>query len=178
MRYSIKRPESRSKGKTDPSCNRKACGLVILPDLQNLGNCHYRGDQSNRENNLIEDMDSFLFIVVLFRFMVEKHSRNSLVKVKESVKSDRIEGSFEEVITLKQIGKVTHYYDKIGVAIVKFNKKVKAGEKIHFGNENGFDQEVVSMQLDHKPVSEVKADQEVGIKVDQKVGQGTTVSSI
>ncbi len=75
---------------------------------------------------------------------------------------------------VKQIGKVTHYYDKIGVAIIKFDKPFKVGGKIKFG-EDGFEQEVSSMQFDHKQIDEAKKDQEVGIKVDNPVKSGTLV---
>lgn len=75
---------------------------------------------------------------------------------------------------MKQIGTVTHYYDKIGVAIVRFSKAFKAGGEIVLG-EDGFKQAVSSMQFDHKPVEEAKKDKEVGIKVDIEVKQGTPV---
>ncbi len=77
-----------------------------------------------------------------------------------------------------KVGTVTHYYDKIGVAIVKADKAIKVGDKLRFGEEEkGFIQEASSMQFDHKPVEGAKKGQEVGIKVDQKVRQGTPVFS-
>lgn len=77
-----------------------------------------------------------------------------------------------------QIGTVTHYYDKIGVAIVKADKTIKSGDKLRFGDEeNGFIQVADSMQFDHKPVDQTKKGQEVGIKVEKKVKQGTPVYS-
>jgi hypothetical protein len=74
----------------------------------------------------------------------------------------------------KQIGKVTHYYDKIGVAIVKFDKAFKVGTEIVFG-ENGSAQVISSMQFDHQPIEQSKANQEVGIKVDEAVKPGAPV---
>lgn len=77
-----------------------------------------------------------------------------------------------------QVGTVTHYYDKIGVAIVKSAGKIKTGDKLRFGEEeNGFEQVADSMQFDHKEISETKKGQEVGIKVDKKVKEGTPVYS-
>ena len=73
-----------------------------------------------------------------------------------------------------QIGKVTHYYDKIGVAIVKFTKAFKIDSEVMFG-EDGFKQQISSMQFDHKPIEQAKAGQEVGIKVDNPVKEHTLV---
>ena len=61
-----------------------------------------------------------------------------------------------------QVGTVTHYYDKIGVAIVKAGKAIKSGDKLRFGEEDkGFIQEASSMQFDHKPIEKTKKGQEV-----------------
>lgn len=80
------------------------------------------------------------------------------------------------VIKLTKIGKVTHYYDKLGVAIVKPTKAIKVGDKIKFGEE-GFEQTVESMQFDHKAVEKASPGKEVGIKVDKKAREGTLVYS-
>ena len=54
---------------------------------------------------------------------------------------------------MKPIGKVTHYYDKIGVAIVELTGKINVGDKIKIeGGKNEFDQTVESMEIDKKPV--------------------------
>ena len=75
-----------------------------------------------------------------------------------------------------QIGKVVHYYDKIGVAVVKLNKKLAVGDRVRLQHgEDSFEQEVVSMQLDHKSINEGKKGDEVAIKVDQKAKEGTLV---
>lgn len=76
----------------------------------------------------------------------------------------------------KPIGKITHYYGKIGVAIVKFNREVKVGETVHFkGPHTDFTQQISSMQYDHKDIQSAKKGQEVGIKVDQKIREGDEV---
>jgi translation elongation factor EF-1alpha len=77
---------------------------------------------------------------------------------------------------LTQVGTVSHYYDKIGVAIVKLEKPVKVGDMLNFGGEeDGFKQELSSMQMDHEAVTTAKKGDEVGIKVDQKAKEGTPV---
>ena len=76
----------------------------------------------------------------------------------------------------KPIGKITHYYGKIGVAIVKFNREVKVGERVHFkGPHTDFTQQLSSMQYNHQDIESAKKGQEVGIKVDQKVREGDEV---
>jgi putative protease len=76
----------------------------------------------------------------------------------------------------KPIGVITHYYGGLGVAIVKFNKNVKTGERLHFkGHTTDFEETLKSMQYDHKEVQEAKKGQEIGIKVKEKVRDGDEV---
>ena len=76
------------------------------------------------------------------------------------------------------LGKVIHYYDKIGVAVVKLKKPLKVGDLVKFvkGN-NEIQQTIESMQLEHKGVSKAKAGEEVAVKVDQEAKKGTLVYS-
>lgn len=76
----------------------------------------------------------------------------------------------------KPIGKVTHYYDKIGVAIIKFTKDIKKGATIHFkGATTDFVHTINSLQYDHADIDKAKKGQEVGIKVSEKVREGDEV---
>ncbi len=76
----------------------------------------------------------------------------------------------------KPIGVVTHYYGGLGVAIVKFNKKVKTGERVHFkGHTTDFEETLKSMQFDHKEVQEAGKGEEIGVKVKEKVRSGDEV---
>ena len=78
-----------------------------------------------------------------------------------------------------EVGKVIHYYDKIGVAIVRLSKSLTVGGKVKFEKGNySFEQIIESMQLDHKPISEGKSKEEVAIKVDQAAKEGTIVSLV
>ena len=77
----------------------------------------------------------------------------------------------------KQIGKVTHYYDKAGVAIVKLTAPVAVGDTLKFKRgEQEFEQTISSMQVEHEAVEKAKKGAEVGVKVDQVVKKGTEVS--
>lgn len=76
----------------------------------------------------------------------------------------------------KLIGKVTHYFPKVGVAIVKLKNNLEIGERIKFKKEDQeFDQVVTSMQIEYKDIKEAKKGQEIGIKVDEKVKEGWEV---
>ncbi|MFZ2603483.1 MAG: hypothetical protein WAX79_05745, partial [Candidatus Omnitrophota bacterium] len=75
--------------------------------------------------------------------------------------------------------KITHYYDKIGVAIIELTDKIKIGDKIKIeGGKNEFDQTVDSMEIDRKPVDSAGSGDAVGIKVKEKTGEGALVLKI
>lgn len=76
----------------------------------------------------------------------------------------------------KQIGKITHYYNNIGVGIVELSDKLKVGDQIRIkGKSTDFEQEVDSMQLEHEPVQAAKKGDVIGIKVKEKVKEGDEV---
>lgn len=79
----------------------------------------------------------------------------------------------------KPIGKVTHYYDKLGVAIIELSGSLKQGETIKIvGKDGEFTQTVSSMQYEHQPIESAKKGQSVGIKVDQKVKENDLVYAV
>ena len=70
----------------------------------------------------------------------------------------------------KEVGKVFTYFNKIGVAAVKMEGKLKVGDTIHIkGHTTDFTQKVESMQIEGQNVEEVKEGDEVGIKVKDRV---------
>ncbi len=76
----------------------------------------------------------------------------------------------------KILGKVTHYYDKAGVAIVKLSAPVAVGDEVHFcGNKTDFEQTIESMQVEHGDIKNAKKGDEVGVKVNDKVREGDEV---
>ena len=81
------------------------------------------------------------------------------------------------VITMaKIIGTVTHYYDKLGVGIIKLKSPLKVGDTVKFsGHKTHFEQMVQEIQLMHKDVTAGKKSQEIGIKVTDKVRDGDKV---
>lgn len=74
------------------------------------------------------------------------------------------------------VGKVIHYFDKIGVAIVRLNKKLSVGDKVKFvQGDDTFEQTVESMQIEHASITEAKTNDEVGIKVERGTKEGIEV---
>lgn len=76
----------------------------------------------------------------------------------------------------KLIGKVSHYYSNLGVAIIELEDVLKVGDKIRIeGGETVFEQEVESMQVEYKDTAEAKKGDAVGVKVQEKVREGNRV---
>ena len=76
----------------------------------------------------------------------------------------------------KPIGKVTHFYTNISVAIVKFNKKVSADAKLHYkGTTTDFVETTKSMQYNHEKVKTAPKGKQIGIKVKKRVREGDAV---
>lgn len=69
----------------------------------------------------------------------------------------------------KPIGAVTHYYDKIGVAVLKLDAPLAVGDTVRFRGRNDFTQTVTSMQIDHAPVEKAGPGDEVAMKTDKPV---------
>lgn len=77
----------------------------------------------------------------------------------------------------KLIGEITHYFGKIGVAVIELKGPLKAGDTIRIagGETTDFTQEVGSMEMDHKKIKTAKAKQSVGLKIKEKVREGYSV---
>lgn len=78
------------------------------------------------------------------------------------------------------IGKITHYFSHISVAVIELLKTLKEGDTIRItGGENtDFNQEIDSMEVDHKKVNSAKKGDSVGLKVNEKVREGYRVYKI
>lgn len=76
----------------------------------------------------------------------------------------------------KLVGKITHYFGNIGVAVIELSDTLKIGDEIRIiDGETDFTQNVESMEIEHKKVKEAKKGESVGLKVDQKVKEGYKV---
>lgn len=77
----------------------------------------------------------------------------------------------------KLIGKVSHYFDNIKVAVIDLKNNLKIGETIRItgGEQTDFTQIVKSMESEHKKVARAKKGDLVGMKVKEKVREGYKV---
>jgi len=76
----------------------------------------------------------------------------------------------------KQIGKVTHYFDRIGVAVLELEDGLKIGDTIHItGRRTELVQPVFSMEIEHQKMQAVGAGADVALKVDEKVHEGDKI---
>ena len=79
----------------------------------------------------------------------------------------------------KEIGKVIHYYDKLGVVVVRLSGSLATGDAVKIKKgESEFTDIVESMQVEHAPVMSAQAGQEVAIKISQKTKEGASVSKV
>ncbi len=79
----------------------------------------------------------------------------------------------------KRIGKVTHYYNRIRVAVVDLSGELRVGDVIHIrGRSTGFTQAVESMEIEHEKVESAGPDAEVAIKVTDRVRKGDGVYKV
>ncbi len=80
----------------------------------------------------------------------------------------------------KLIGRITHYFSNIEVAVIRLETSLKIRDIIRVvgGQETDFEQEVSSMQVDHKEVKSAKKGDSIGMKVDEKVHEGYKVYKV
>ncbi|TES83112.1 MAG: translation elongation factor-like protein [Dehalococcoidia bacterium] len=79
----------------------------------------------------------------------------------------------------KEIGKVSDFFARPVVAGVEMSGGIKVGDKIHIkGHTTDMEMLVDSMQIDNAEVTEAKAGDSVGIKVDDRVRRGDTVFKV
>jgi translation elongation factor EF-1alpha len=75
-----------------------------------------------------------------------------------------------------QVGKVTHYYNRISVAVLDLSGELKVGEMIHIlGRITDFDQRVTSMEIEHQKIQSAGQGPEVALKVIEMVRKGDVI---
>ena len=76
-----------------------------------------------------------------------------------------------------KLGEVTHFYGKLGVAVVKaMNGPIHKGDHVLImGHTTCLEQDIDSMQIEHHAVDEVNPGVEFGLKVRGHVRQGDVV---
>ena len=76
----------------------------------------------------------------------------------------------------KQIGKVTHYFDRIGVVVLELEDGLEIGDTIHIiGRRTDIVQQVSSMEIEHRKMQTVGAGADVALKVYEEVHEGDKI---
>jgi hypothetical protein len=111
------------------------------------------------------------------RKITKKVSNKKLGQKKPTKKT--IKKSAKKIIKekLTLVGVVTHYYDKIKVAIFKVKSPIQIGQKLRFTNTEGtlFEQPIVSIQINHENVKKVKKGAIIGMKVKKQVHENNKI---
>lgn len=86
----------------------------------------------------------------------------------------------EEKVEGKLIGKITHYFGNIEVAVIELSGTLKVGDTIRIvgGEDTDFSQAVDSMEMEHEKVKKAKKGESIGIKVSEKVREGYQVYKV
>lgn len=75
-----------------------------------------------------------------------------------------------------KIGRVSHFFSKISVAVLDLTASLSIGDTIVFkGPNTDFEQVVDSMQIEHENVQRAEAGQSIGLKVAQRVRETDVV---
>ena len=78
--------------------------------------------------------------------------------------------------SLEKVGDVSHYFTRIGVAVVDLSGPLKVGDRIAInGMTTSFEMKVASMQIEGEDIEEAGAGDDIGMKVDDRVRQGDIV---
>lgn len=77
----------------------------------------------------------------------------------------------------EKIGKITHYYSKLGVAAIELKHgRLHKGDKIHIhGHTTDLEQAVDSMELEHQQIIEADEGQNIGVLVHDHVRENDDV---
>jgi putative protease len=66
----------------------------------------------------------------------------------------------------KRVGVITHFFDKISVAVVKVEAPIAIGDELSIeGPQTNFKMKVESMQVEHQPIKAAKKGDDIGLKV-------------
>jgi translation elongation factor EF-Tu-like GTPase len=92
--------------------------------------------------------------------------------------SSRIDqrGAVMTLEDLIEIGRVTGYFARIGVAGIDLSKPLRVGDLIRIkGHTTDLEQVVDSIQIEHEQVQEAKAGDKIGIRVADRCRDGDHV---
>jgi len=74
------------------------------------------------------------------------------------------------------VGKVTHYFNRLGVAVIEPDGELRVGDLIHlYGHTTDFTQWVGSMEIDHRKVDVIGPGDQGALLVVKRVRRGDEV---
>ncbi|MEM5804752.1 MAG: translation elongation factor-like protein [Candidatus Aenigmatarchaeota archaeon] len=83
------------------------------------------------------------------------------------------------MVEKKLVGKVTHFFPKVSVAVIKLSDALKIGDRISIeGRGQIIEQAVESMEVEHKKIPAAKKGDEIGMKVNGKAKEGDDVFKV
>jgi hypothetical protein len=75
-----------------------------------------------------------------------------------------------------EIGRITHFFSKISVAVVELTTPLTVGDRILVkGPSTDFEQIVESIQIEHKKIQGAEAGQSIGLKLAQQARERDAV---
>lgn len=78
-----------------------------------------------------------------------------------------------------KVGIITHFYKKIGVAVVELSEPLQIGDTIHIsGHATDLTQKVESMQIEHQNIERAEKNQIIGLKVQGEVKEKDLVYKV
>lgn len=85
----------------------------------------------------------------------------------------------DEEVEKIRIGKISHFYGKISVAVVELEDTLNVGDTISIeGAETNFTQTVDSIQIEHDNIKSAKKGQSIGLKTSDKVRENDVVYKV
>ncbi len=79
----------------------------------------------------------------------------------------------------KRIGTITHYYTRLGVAVLNLTDELHNGEKIHIsGRITDLLMTVASLEVEHQKIESAIPGMEVALKVDDYVREGDVIYKV
>lgn len=80
------------------------------------------------------------------------------------------------MVNEKLVGKITHFFTNIKVAVIKLSGTLNVNDTIRIkGASTNFKQKIGSIQIEHKSLTSAKKGQDIGVKVKDRVREGDAV---
>jgi len=76
----------------------------------------------------------------------------------------------------KRIGRITHYYTRLGVAVLELTDEIRMGDEIRIkGKITDLLMKVASLEIEHQKIESASPGMEVALKVDDYVREGDEI---